>query len=850
MADSNDDRSRVSAEQAETGLELREDVTTAPVSVHGAADHDNVRQRAAAPVEAVRDGVAEIASGVNALGLRVRTAADIAADIDKAENRLMKAEADKEKYETVADDPSKTPKERARANRRLDATIDTIKNITRRLASLQNDLRNVSAAQPAPQLAPPVFGTLEELILAMGGKSENGAVRLNMLEPSPNSLDTTFRARTNELATFASCIASNLSMAASDRAEHRPFYVTTALPGTGKTTFARECLARLPAFLESAAQQVVRDGLTIYLNLNGGSASWHTDTELRPEARLVARLVSNVFLRSPYQSTWSGFSGLLTNNKGQLSFVKLVPLIARALRLRNGLGPDAKVSALLVLDEFQHLGKDLSHAVGPLLTVMGDSSAWSRCYDSDGILVLPYLTGTSLNGASSIVEASGHSSRLIVLEPFSEADSFAKLVELFQVPTFALPRALLEHFAPALDAAQPFEALAPDQLCFRGLVLDCGGNPALLVHVAAHLVEYCRKSVFSADSRESVDGLFSSFKNAYSHWSTATKVVATKISALPNSLVPIVVASLPIYLDQPAVDGKGKAMAQTWSQLLSSCGLTPIPHPSFPYRWLVQIPYVFLSMMARATGFVPLAACVDFPYLYRSGQAFEKLVFRVHAQRTFHLLGTSALAIGGVVFQQLFPGGFVPAAIGECLVRLPNETAEREGGPQYKTENGWCHYVRGTVDDVPPSALSGDVYNTSDINHHHFEGRSALQISLDVRQLTWTTVLLLWQTKLSQPGSKSTFGLADVREWHTTARTLTKSWTDAGMKVVFVLVLFRNLSAATTAKKADAVREEVRKYAQASGDLVVVTKEHMGEYLAGLAHRLYVPLESTSTATA
>ena len=105
--------------------------------------------------------------------------------------------------------------------------------------------------------------------------------------------------------------------------------------------------------------------------------------------------------------------------------------------------------------------------------------------------------------------------------------------------------------------------------------------------------------------------------------------------------------------------------------------------------------------------------------------------------------------------------------------------------------------------------------------------------------------------RTAQPGSTTTttFGYNDICAWHTTARELTKSWTDAGTKVVFVPVLFRTLSAAATAANAEAVCDEVRQYAQASGDLVVVTKEHMGEYLAGLAHRLHVPLESTSTST-
>ena len=705
--------------------------------------------------------------------------------------------------------------------------------------------------QPSQPPVPQVFETLEELILAMDGKGEDGALRQNMLEPANGPFSTEFRGRTSELKQFAKDVHAYKTMASSDRAEHHPFFVAAALPGTGKTTFALESFARLPEYLTADTAEIIRNGVIIYLNLNGGNSSWKiADNALNAEARLVARIVATVFLNRGYDGIWRRLRDLLRANVQLLELRKLISLIAAAQRAKLGKDRDAKLSALLVLDEFQHVGDDLNNMMRPILSTMGDSKR-ARCFDSDGVLVVPLLTGTSLEGAKAVEVLSGHPSNSINLEPFSDSDSFAILHELLHKQDFELPRALLDYFAPALDADQLIEALPARQLCFRGLVLDCGGNPSLLVHLARQLAEYCN-GCFTVDSNDFLDGLFLSFSKPTSVWSNATAMLSAKARALPKSLVSIVVASLPIHVDRPAVDHLGKAMGQTWSQLLSSCGLSPKPHPFFTGRWMIQVPYVFLRVLVGESAFVPLRACTEFPYLYRSGQAFENLVFKIHAQRTFHLLGRSNLAIRGTTFQQLFPGGFVPAAIGECPVRLPNETAEREGGPQYRTEAGWCHFVKGEpgwVDNIPPSALSGDVYKAAGSSHYHFEGRSALCLQPSAEP-DWTNVLLLWQTKLSQPGSQTAFGFAEIRKWHARARELTESWALDGIKVIFVLVLFRKMSKSDSAAGAKAVYEEVRQYAQTSEDLVIVTKEHMGEYLAGLAHRLYVPLESASTATA
>ena len=561
----------------------------------------------------------------------------------------------------------------------------------------------------------------------------------------------------------------------------------------------------------------------------------------------MARLVATVFLERRHDTVWETIKNVLVANAASLTCRQLVALIAAAQRAHLKLDRTAKVAALVVLDEFQHLAGDLSDALVPLLTVMGDATSASTCFETDGLLLVPLLTGLSLEAAKVV---SGHKRVMINLEPFSDSDAFAILREVLQKPAFAQLGALLDYVAPALDASVPVEVLPVRQLCFRGLVLDCGANPSLLVHLALQLAALCTleglEGRVDLTSDTFLDGLFASFCKRNSHWGRATDALGDAIRALPTSLVPIVVASLPIDLHRPAVDGNGIAMKQTWSQLLSSCGLTPLPHPSFPGRWTIKMPYVFLAMLARAMPeFLQLEACVAFPYLYRSARAFENLVFKVHAQRTFHLLGASALRTEDdpTTFAHLFPGGFLPSRIADCLVRLPDATATLLNGPECTTENGWCHSA-GTVDDVPSEAWTGNVYKAKEGNHYHFEGRSALLVNLDGSLSTWTNTLLLWQTKVT---STALFGLAEICDWHSTARALTTRWTDAGIHVVYVLVLFRG--AETSDAQGLAANDQVRRYAEASGDLVVVTKEHMGEYLAGLAHRLYVPLESTSTGT-
>jgi len=164
MADSSDDRPHATAQQTGKALAPREAAAAAPVSVIGATDNNDSHQRATAPVEAARGthaggtGVVEIASGVKALSLRTRTAAEIQADIEMAKKDLEEAQRDKKAYAAVANDSSKTPEERARADRRLDVTLDTIKNITSALDTLRREMLAMSssaaiASQPPPSPA-------------------------------------------------------------------------------------------------------------------------------------------------------------------------------------------------------------------------------------------------------------------------------------------------------------------------------------------------------------------------------------------------------------------------------------------------------------------------------------------------------------------------------------------------------------------------------------------------------------------------------------------------------------------------------------------------------------------------
>ena len=161
----------------------------------GGAGHDGDR---AAPLAGAARSAAEadIAPEVATRRQRpaARTADDILADIERAEKDLDEAERDEKKYEAVAGDPSRTPEERTDAGRLLNFTLDTITNLTGELNSLRQEMLALSssstarASHPPPQQpAPPIFGTLEELIVAMGGEvvthgeqGERAALRLRI----------------------------------------------------------------------------------------------------------------------------------------------------------------------------------------------------------------------------------------------------------------------------------------------------------------------------------------------------------------------------------------------------------------------------------------------------------------------------------------------------------------------------------------------------------------------------------------------------------------------------------------------------------------------------------------------
>ena len=146
-----------------------------------------------------RASMAVSSAGVGALSLRTHTtAADIGADIEDTKRSLRRAEADMETCkadmntdEAIADDPSKTPEERERANRRLDAAFDgrvvlekrltalqeRLTALYARIAALEKDRRTALAAQPLLPQPPTILSASRRSGVrpAGGGAADNAA---------------------------------------------------------------------------------------------------------------------------------------------------------------------------------------------------------------------------------------------------------------------------------------------------------------------------------------------------------------------------------------------------------------------------------------------------------------------------------------------------------------------------------------------------------------------------------------------------------------------------------------------------------------------------------------------------
>jgi len=154
---------------------------------------------------------------------------------------------------------------------------------------------------------------------------------LNLLRPGKGPKDPTFRGRENELQQLAESITLYEQSALGRHSTQHPFNLVTSLPGTGKTTFANECLHLLQEkrayFPNDKLHTIIEHGVSIFLNLSGGEASWqHTDdSTVGPEQRLVARVISIAFLNSPYNVTWASHEQVLKKNKALLMFRNLVP---------------------------------------------------------------------------------------------------------------------------------------------------------------------------------------------------------------------------------------------------------------------------------------------------------------------------------------------------------------------------------------------------------------------------------------------------------------------------------------------------------------------------------------------
>jgi len=287
------------------------------------------------------------------------------------------------------------------------------------------------------------------------------------------------------------------------------------------------------------------------------------------------------------------------------------------------------------------------------------------------------------------------------------------------------------------------------------------------------------------------------------------------------------------------------------ADLVSTCGLQLQPHPFVTNKVCVRMPFVFLRLISMESNFIaPLAVLMEFPYKYCSGQAFENLVLDIHSARTHYLLGncdvTPQLPEANRLFEYLFPGAVIPKALRNTQVRLPEATAMKAKGPSRSVKETPWFGSDGRLLPLHPgtkdfeNALSGNAYKSSDDSNPHFDGLSAVEVLLH----SWTRLLLLWQTKYSAPGSKTTFLPSVIIAWHEEARRLASHLlASKELKVVFVLVVHHYV---TNAKKdhdasAEGNLQVIRNYVDSVGDLIVVVRETTSSYLPDIGHRLFVP---------
>jgi len=323
----------------------------------------------------------------------------------------------------------------------------------------------------------------------------------------------------------------------------------------------------------------------------------------------------------------------------------------------------------------------------------------------------------------------------------------------------------------------------------------------------------------------------------------------------------------------------------TMEEISQSVGLPLLKHPVDPSSYRIELPSVFATL--STSQFSPyLHRALRFPMLNRDPKHWECLVFGLHALRCEQFLRPSS-QFRKKRLKILFPGAFVPPALANKFVGLPESAFTKDtsngnrNGLEVSTTNRWCGVViskKGGEEKLPKWAvghqridddhvvcvgdfdedlLMGQVLLADDPNHYLFDGQSMLFSAKDEKSLDSSRnhLLLLWQVKYSSPNSSDIISLTDLTKWYEQARVVKSLMQDewnsnhsekGTLEIVFVYVMNRNSSSSPKLESIQNTENKIGQFVDRHDDLIVVTRKQMPTYFPAASHRLFLPVGSVN----
>jgi len=424
---------------------------------------------------------------------------------------------------------------------------------------------------------------------------------------------------------------------------------------------------------------------------------------------------------------------------------------------------------------------------------------------------------------------------------------------------------------------------------FWSSVEDCGGHPMLLIK----LCQYIRHDPIS-------DEIMNSDLHNILGQATASlqRFVEAKYSrhfgSLAKRLTELSLTSVPLKLkteiefevkEETTKEGKKESITmikEASIQMISrTVGLPLLEHPVDPTSFRIELPVVFSSLCVGDFS-QHLQFALGFPMLNRHPKHWENYIFGLHALRCDQFLRPSS-QFKNRQLKILFPGAFVPSALADKIVGLPESAFPQDTsngnriGLKVSSTYRWCgkvkskkggeeklpewaveyqridvHYVV-CVGDFAKDLFNGKVLFADHPNHYLFDGQSMLfsaddEMSLDSSR---NHLLLLWQAKYSSPNSEDIISKTDLATWYDQAQVvkslMEKMWesnhSEKGtLEIVFVYVMNRNSSTSLNLQTIQNTENEIGQYVEKCKDLIVVTRKQMPTYFPAATHRLFLPV--------